>query len=73
MGGPRRGSGITGTFNAVGPVVPFGVWVEQARAVGGHTGPVVHAPPAWLIEQGVSQYMGADSLAMWLVEAGSEG
>jgi hypothetical protein len=63
----------TGTYDAVGPVLPFGEWVEQARAVGGHTGPVVLADPAWLLEQGVEQYMGPDSLALWLVAPGFEG
>jgi len=63
----------TGTYDAVGPVVPFGAWVEQARVVGGHTGPVVRAPPAWLLEHGVKAYMGPQSLAMWSVEHGWEG
>jgi hypothetical protein len=54
-------------------VVPFRTWVEQARMAGGHTGPVVHADPAWLLEQGAGQYMGPESLAMWLVEPGWEG
>jgi 2'-hydroxyisoflavone reductase len=66
-------SRITGTFNTVGPVVPFGVWVELSRAAGGHTGPVVYADPARLIELGAEQYMGPESFAMWLVEPGWEG
>jgi 2'-hydroxyisoflavone reductase len=66
-------SGRTGTFDAVGPVVPFGEWVELNRKIGGHTGPVMQADPAWLVEQKVEQYMGPDSIAMWLVESGTEG
>ncbi|MEU4192502.1 NAD-dependent epimerase/dehydratase family protein [Kribbella sp. NPDC026611] len=65
--------GRTGTFDAQGPVVPFGEWIELAREVGGHTGPVVLAPKDWLEEQKVEQYMGPDSLAMWIVEEGYEG
>jgi nucleoside-diphosphate-sugar epimerase len=65
--------GRTGTFDAFGPVVPFGEWVETSREVGGHTGPVVLAPCEWLEEQKVAQYMGPDSLAMWLTEPGYEG
>jgi len=65
--------GVVGTFDAVGPVVPFGEWIELVRTIGGHTGPVVLAPQKWLEDQKVEQYMGPESLAMWLTEAGYEG
>lgn len=65
--------GVIGTFNTVGPVISFGQWIALCREVGGHTGPVVLAHSTWLVEQKVEQYMGPDSLAMWIVEPGYEG
>ncbi|GAB4001428.1 Rossmann-fold NAD(P)-binding domain-containing protein [Nocardioides ultimimeridianus] len=67
------GAGTTGTYDTIGPVVPFADWIGLCREVGGHVGPVEHVDAAWLVEQGVEQYMGPDSLAMWLVERGYEG
>jgi nucleoside-diphosphate-sugar epimerase len=58
-------AGRCGTFNAMGPTMPFGEWIELARAVGGHRGPVVAAAPHWLREQNVAEFMGPESIAMW--------
>ena len=66
-------AGTTGSFDAVGPVVPFGRWIELSRAAGGHTGRVVLAAPAWLTEQKVAEFKGPESLAMWIAEPGWEG
>ncbi|GAA3594448.1 oxidoreductase [Kribbella ginsengisoli] len=65
--------GTTGTFDTVGPVVPFGEWISLVREVGGHTGPVVLASQEWLEEQKVEQYMGPESIAMWITAPGYEG
>lgn len=57
--------GTTGTVDAVGPTLSFDAWVQASREVGGHRGPVVRAPSDWLVEQGVGQHMGPESLALW--------
>jgi len=62
----RAAAGTTGVFDAVGPIVPFGCWIEQSRQAAGHTGPVLQADPDWLLDHEVAPWMGPDSLPMWL-------
>jgi nucleoside-diphosphate-sugar epimerase len=66
-------TGRTGVYDTVGPVVPFGEWVRLSRQAGGHRGPVVPVRASWLVQRGVEQFMGEESVPMWSVEPGWEG
>ncbi|MFD4240390.1 NAD-dependent epimerase/dehydratase family protein [Streptomyces sp. NPDC058525] len=58
----------TGTYDAVGPEVSFAEWLALSREIGGHTGPVVSAGRDWLLGQGVAEFAGPESLAMWMAD-----
>ncbi len=58
-------AGVLGTLDTVGPAVPLEEWVELARVAGGHVGAVVRADPRWLLDRGVSPWMGPESLPLW--------
>ncbi|AMB60205.1 NAD-dependent epimerase/dehydratase family protein [Microterricola viridarii] len=60
--------GALGTVNTVGPIVPLGEWVELSRRVGGHEAETIAAPSAWLLAQGVEEFMGEESVALWLAD-----
>lgn len=59
---------ITGTYDAVGPVVALDAWIEASRQIGGHSGPVVRASRDWLLGQGVDEFMGEDALPLWIAD-----
>ncbi len=59
-------AGTTGVFDAVGRPDTLGGLLATAREVAGHTGPVVSAPAGWLAEHGVQEWMGEDSLPLWI-------
>jgi nucleoside-diphosphate-sugar epimerase len=59
-------AGRVGTYNASGPVLSFPELIALSRSVAGHTGPVVLVDPDWLAEQQVEEFMGPESVALWL-------
>jgi 2'-hydroxyisoflavone reductase len=59
-------SRAVGTYNASGPVLRFADYIAMSREVAGHDGPVVLVDPDWLAAQRVEEFMGPDSLALWL-------
>jgi nucleoside-diphosphate-sugar epimerase len=58
--------GTAGIFNVTGETVLFPEHLEVARAVAGHTGPVIRADQEWLLAQGVQEWMGERSMPLWL-------
>lgn len=56
----------TGVVNASGPVVPLAEHLATARAVGGHTGPLVSVDQDWLAAHEVAPWSGDRSLPLWL-------
>jgi hypothetical protein len=59
-------AGLTGTFNATGETTPLPDHLTMARAVAGHTGPVVPVDQDWLLAHDVEPWMGERSLPLWL-------
>jgi len=58
-------TGLAGTYNAVGEVTPRSELLETCRAVAGVESEIVWVDEAFLVEQGVEQWM---ELPMWLHE-----
>ncbi len=58
--------GWRGVVNAAGPTRPLAEVIAAARAVAGHTGPVIEAEPAWLASHDVAYWAGDRSLPLWL-------
>ncbi len=59
-------AGLSGTFNATGETIPLPDHLEVARAVAGHTGPLVPVDQDWLLAHHVEPWMGERSLPLWL-------
>ena len=65
--------GASGVFNATGPSEPLPTFLDTARRVAGHTGPVVRADERALDEHGVQPWMGERSLPLWLSDPAERG
>jgi 2'-hydroxyisoflavone reductase len=57
-----------GIFNLAGEPLPMPRHLEVARAVAGHTGPVISADGQWLLDHDVREWMGPRSLPLWLAD-----
>lgn len=59
-------AGITGALNAVGEIVPFAAYLEEARQLTDGEAEVVAIPGEWLAAHGVNYWAGPESLPLWL-------
>jgi 2'-hydroxyisoflavone reductase len=66
-------AGSGGIYDTVGPVVPFGEFLEVCRTVAGHTGEVVPADVKWLQDHGVQEWAGPESVPLFVFERGWDG
>jgi 2'-hydroxyisoflavone reductase len=57
---------LLGTYNTVSRSLPFGDVVDTAQQVAGHQGRQVLVAHDWLVERGVEEWMGPESLPLWL-------
>ena len=62
-----------GSFNAMGPSVPFGELLALSADASGFHGSFRTADSQWLHEQGVAYWAGDESLPLWLPEEGYDG
>jgi 2'-hydroxyisoflavone reductase len=61
-------SRTAGVYDAVGPTTALAEWIELSRKVGRHAGAVVRASDGWLSTEGVEEFMGPESLPLWLAD-----
>lgn len=64
---------VSGVFNVAGPTTPLSGHLAVARAVAGHTGPLVAVANEWLVAHHVQEWAGPRSLPLWLHSPGSAG
>lgn len=62
----RARAGATGTLNVTGDPQPLAEVIDLAQQVAGHTGEQVRVDHDWLVARGVEEWMGPDSLPLWL-------
>ncbi|GGR68364.1 nucleoside-diphosphate-sugar epimerase [Nocardioides luteus] len=66
--GAAAGEHATGVYDAVANRMSLPDYLKVAREVAGHEGPTVPVTDAWLLEQGVAEWMGPKSLPGWIAD-----